>query len=154
MKEIFIISILLLSLNCKSQDDSISLNEITINGFVVLNETGNSLIQNFGNPNSTENYFYEMKNVLGEKYVYNNGLTLYLIDEKVVSFELTCSNYNFTSNNINIGDSITSLQNIYPNSFINRGENYMGLNVHNCDCFLSINFNSQGIIQLIRYIEP
>lgn len=140
-------------LSGKAQDDFISLNEITINDITVLGENNNYLIQNFGDPNVIENYFFEMEDVQGEIYNYD-GLLFYLIDDKIVSFEIRNSIYNFTSNNIRVGSNISSLQNVYPISYENRGEGHLGLNITNCDCFITIICDESGVIELISHTEP
>ena len=86
-----LISILLISLNCKSQNNILNFNEITINNFEILYKDANYLIQNFGQPNSIQPYIYEMDDENGEVYNYSGNL-FYIMNNKIVSFKFGITN--------------------------------------------------------------
>ena len=67
-----------------------------------------------------------------------------------MSFEITGSQYSFTSHNIKVGDNISKLMSIYPKSYGNRrSSNTIGINIVDYDNFIIIEFNSSNIINLI-----
>jgi len=140
--------IFLSTLSCRSQDNAIQSDWASINGHTVFKVSTDFLTQNFGPPNTVEDYFFEMENTMGEKYQYN-GLLFYLVDDKVDSFEITNDQYEFTTNNIKVGQHIDALQSLYPNSFSNRRNGGIILPFEDVDYFVSINFNSDDIIEKI-----
>ena len=74
------------------------------------------MIQDFDQPNTIEDYYYEIEDVMSKKYIYNDIL-FYIIDDTVDSFEITGGNYLFTNNNIKIGDNIQNLNSFLPYKF-------------------------------------
>jgi len=147
-KAIFIFSLLIISLSCKSQDDIISLNDITINGMTILNESDSYIIQHFGQPLNIETYLFEMDNVEGELYIYF-GITFYVINNKVELFEITNDNFVVTLNNFKIGDNISSLENHFPLSYSNRNTKSVTLNLNDYDGALAFIFNQNNLITKI-----
>lgn len=74
------------------------------------------------------------------EYKYN-GLTVYVINNFVDSFILTDSVFSLSSNNIKIGNNISSIKNIFPNSYSYRKSDYLKLDIKDSDMFLTIEFN-------------
>ncbi len=159
MKKIFLTVLILINFCCKAQQyDTVSQTGLTINGvnFLITSVTNDiSLIVNtFGQPDSNEDYFFETDNVMGKKYIYNNGLVLYIANNSLESFEITGNSYSFTSNNIKVGDNISSLQTNYPNSFNSKSNLKFKLNYANWDAGFLIEYNSSGIITKIWFYTP
>ena len=150
MKRIILIfSLFVISYSCKAQKNTINSSESTINGIDFLGNNVALVIQHLGQPNTIEDYFFEMDDVMSQKYNYN-GLLFYIVNSKVVSFEITANNYAFTSNNIKVGDNISTLQSIYPLSFATKGTDWLGLPFDDIDMFSTIFFNSNNHITKIR----
>lgn len=147
-KLLLILSIILISFNCKAQDDIINYNNITINNIILAGQDKSILYQTLGQPVSNESYFFEIENKQGELIKYN-GILFYTIDNRIVSFEITGSQYSFTSHNIRVGDNISKLKSIYPKSYENKRSNAIGINIVDYDMFIIVEFNSSNIINLI-----
>ena len=142
MKEIILIfSLLLMSFTCKAQDNSINSSELTINGVNFLGNNVNLVTEHFGQPNSIEDYYFEMDKVMSKKYSYK-GILFTIINNSVYSFEITGSNYAFTSHSINIGDNISNLQSIFPLSFANKSLEAFSLDFNDMDQYIIISFNA------------
>ncbi len=138
---LFIISI---SLSCNAQDNTINSSEPTINGVNFLGNNVSLLMQHLGQPNSIEDFYFEMNDVNSKKYNYN-GILFYVINNKIDSFEITNNSYSFTSNNIKIGNNIAILQAIYPLSFTNKKNNGITLPFSNIDKFIIISYKNDLI---------
>lgn len=100
-------------LNCTAQDNFLPYEDLTINNITIRGENSAFIIANFGSPNTIEDYFFEMEDVEGKKYTYD-GILIYFIADKAISFEINNNFYSFTPNNINIGDAISTLESVYP----------------------------------------
>jgi len=146
---ITIILLITTLLSCKAQDNTINLNELTINNTLFLGNNVNLVTQQFGQPNSIEDYYYEMDEVMSQKYNYN-GILFYIIDNKVDSFEVTGNNYTFTNHNLKIGDNIQILQPIFPLSYSNRSNHSLVVEFNGYDRFFVILFNNNNLITKIR----
>ena len=72
------------------------------------------------------------------KYI---GLNVYIINNFVESFVITKNTYLLTTNNIKIGNNISSIENIFPNSYKIRNRDYLKLDIEDSDMFLTIEFN-------------
>lgn len=142
MKKIIFITIVLISFNCKSQD-IIEANKVTINGISVLGEDKSILISNFGQPSEIITDYSEMDAEDMYEYKYF-GLRFYVINDFIESFEILNSNYLLTANNIKIGNNISSIQNIFPNSYSSRNRDYLKLDIEDSDMFLTIEFSSSS----------
>ena len=153
MKEIILIfSLLLMSFTCKGQNrkprDIVNYNELTINGVNFLGNNVNLVTEHFGQPNSIEDYYFEMDKVMSKKYSYK-GILFTIINNSVYSFEITGSGYNFTKNNINIKDNIESIEAIYPLSFTNRSNTGLILSLNDMDQFVVIAYSNNNLIDKI-----
>lgn len=140
-KIIIIISLIAVSFSCKAQDNTIHSSELTINGIHFFGNNVTLVTQNFGQPNTIQDYYYEMQDVMSQKYIYN-GIIFTIINNKVYSYEITGNNYVFTNHNIKVGDSIETLSLIYPLSYANRSDKGLALTFDDMDRFVIIVFNS------------
>jgi len=142
MKRIIIlIGFLVLNINCKAQNNTIISGEITINGHGVFGNDVTLLVQYFGQPNSIEDYYYEMRELTAKKYIYN-GILFYIVNERFDSFEITGSSHTFTVHNVKVGESIEKLQSIYPLSYANKSNGGLMLPLEDMDLFIVISFNT------------
>ena len=149
MKKIIILTIvLLLNINCNSQNDIIGASSLTINNLTVLDKEKSFLLQNFGQPLSIEQEYLEMDNINAEKYLYS-GILFYLVENKVYSFQILNNTYSITAHKIKIGDNINILQNIYPISYSNKKNGLIAINIIGYDRYIGIRYNSNNIIQKI-----
>jgi hypothetical protein len=139
MKIIIFVVIVLISFNCKSQD-IIEMSKLTVNGINILGKDKSILISNFGQPSEIVNDYSEMdeKDMYEYKYI---GLNVYIINNFVESFVITKNTYLLTTNNIKIGNNISSIENIFPNSYKIRNRDYLKLDIEDSDMFLTIEFN-------------
>jgi hypothetical protein len=142
-KIILIICLITISISCKAQDNTIHSSEIIINGTQFFGNNVSLVIQHFGQPNTIEDYYFEMQDVMTKKYRYN-GILFTVISNQVYSFEITGSNYAFTSNNVKIGNNILTLQSIYPLSFINKSSDALSLGFSDIDRYIIISYNSNN----------
>lgn len=139
-KIILIFSVIIISYSCKAQNNTLNSNEITINGINFFGNNVNLITQHFGQPNSIENYYYEIDDVMTYKYVYDS-IIFTTINDITYSFEFTGGNYAFTNNNIKIGNNIHTLQSIYPLSFINKNSDALYLDFNDIDRYIMISYN-------------
>ncbi|NER12109.1 hypothetical protein GWK08_01525 [Leptobacterium flavescens] len=138
----------LISTNGDNQDNTINSNEITINNVNVFSNEISVLTQNIGQPDTVEDYFFEIQDVMAQKYYYD-GLILYVIDDKVETFQISGTNYSFTNHNIAIGNNINTLASIYPSSYDNRSLGGMTLDLEDADMYIIISFDLNNIIDRI-----
>lgn len=152
MKKILFLLIACITISCIGQNnDSISAQNITINRTVFFPDKNVSLItQTFGQPNSIEDVFDEIDDTPAKKYVYDNGITFFIVHDKIDSFLITSDNYSFTTNGIKVGDNFSSLQAYYPGSFQESDGDSLALWVNYADyIFIGINRNRNGKIESI-----
>ena len=140
-KIIIILSIITISFSCKSQDNIISSSESTINGINFLGNDVALVVQHFGQPNTIDDYYFEMQDVMTQRYTYSDILFT-IMENKVYSFEITGSNYVFTNHNIKVGNNISIFEFIYPLSFANKSSDALSLDFNDMDMYLIISFNS------------
>lgn len=149
-KIILIFSLLTISYSCKAQDrNTINSNELTINGVNYLGENVSLVTQNLGQPFTIEDYYFEMDDVMSKKYNYK-GILFYIVNNKVNSFEITGNGYSFTNHNIKVGNNIETLSPIYPLSFTNKRSDSLGLLFDDMDYYITIFFNTNSQITMIR----
>jgi len=130
-----------------AQYNVITSNELTINGTQFFGEDVSVVIQHLGQPNTIEDYYFEIDDVMSQNYNYN-GVLFTVISNRTYSFEITGSNYAFTSNNIKVGDNINTLQPIYPLSYANRSHNSLVIQFSDLDRYVLIFFNSNQITEI------
>lgn len=142
MKKLFLIlSIILFNISCNAQDNEIHSDSLTINGNNFLGSDISTVTQSFGTPISIEDYYYELGDFISKKYIYS-GILFYSVDNKVYSFEITGSNYNFTSYNISIGDNIEIFETIFPLSYANKEDGKLAFALSDIDRFVEIYYNT------------
>ncbi len=146
-KVILIIYLTLVSANCKAQNNTIHSSEITINGTQFFGKEASLVTQHFGQPYSIKDYYFEMDDVMSQKYNYY-GIIFTVINNRTYSFEITGSNYTFTNNNIKVGDNISTLQSIYPLSYANKTNNSLTIRFNDIDRFIIIFFSSKQITKI------
>ena len=95
-KIILIFNVIIISYSCKAQNNTLISSEITINGINFFGNNVSLITQYFGQPNSIENYYYEIDDVMTYKYVYDS-IIFTTINDITYSFEFTGGNYVFTS---------------------------------------------------------
>lgn len=139
-KIILIFNVIIISYSCKAQNNTLNSSEISINGINFFGNNVSLITQHFGQPNSIENYYYEIDDVMTYKYVYDS-IIFTTINDITYSFEFTGGNYVFTSNNIKIGNNIHTLQSIYPLSFINKNSDALYLDFNDIDRYIMISYN-------------
>lgn len=156
MKKIFLTVFVLITFCCKAQQyDALKQTDLTINGVsFLINSRANDIpliLKTFGNPTGIEDYFFETNNVMGKKYIYNNGLVLYVVNNSLESFEITGNSYLFSPKKIKVGDTISSLQTKFPNSYKSRNNLVLKLNYSNWDDSFLIEYNTNGVISKIWF---
>ena len=113
MKKTLLFQLLIFStLIINAQNTLISKDEITINGIKMFDLTFDALIENFGEPQSIEDFFFEMSNKSGKKIIFD-GLLIYLIDGKVKSFEITLPRYALTTHEIRVFQRINNFEDYF-----------------------------------------
>ena len=127
----------------------IKYNNVTINSVNYLGKNVSLVTQNFGLPNSIEDYYFEMQDVMTKKYKYN-GILFYIVNNNVDSFEISNKNYTFSNYSIKVGDNIDTLYKIFPLSYSNRGIDSLGVLFSDADKNVAIYYNINNLITLIR----
>lgn len=152
MKKIFYLLLIgITTISCNSQN-TISLNDLTINGKMVIGENNEVITSLFGQPSSTENSFSEMDDKQMSIYKYD-GLTLILVDNQVSSFEIFSSNFNFGNNEIKIGDNIQKLQELFPESYNKKGADYITVWIENTDMYVNFHLSNEKYNNVITKIS-
>ena len=146
-KTILMLCLSVICYNCKAQNDTIDSSEITINGINCLSKNVDFLTEHFGSADSIQDYYFEMDEIMSQIYNYD-GILFYVINDKVNSFEITNSNYAFTNHNIKIGDSINTLEALYPISYANREVDSLSLPLSDMDFFVVIFFSNSKITKI------
>lgn len=148
-KIILILSLITINFGCIAQNNTINSNELTINGINFLWKNINLVPQHFGQPNLIEDYYYEMDDIMSQKYIYY-GIVFYAVDGKIDSFEITKSDYYLTTHNIKVGDDISILQVPFPKSYRNKASNSLTIRFLDEDRYLILFFNNNNEITLMR----
>lgn len=152
MKKIFYLLLIgITTISCNSQN-TISLNDLTINGKMVIGENNEVITSLLGQPSSTENSFSEMDDKQMSIYKYD-GLTLILVDNQVSSFEIFSSNFNFGNNEIKIGDNIQKLQELFPESYNKKGADYITVWIENTDMYVNFHLSNEKYNNVITKIS-
>ena len=67
--KLIIIALLIGSYSCKAQQQSaIPIGDLTVNGIEILHNNIDTITQTLGQPNTIEDYFFEINNVMGQIY--------------------------------------------------------------------------------------
>lgn len=158
MKKILFISLTLIGSFCSSQDyssyDKINKeNDLTINGIIVSGLSIQQVVNNFGEPDKIEDFFFEMENDNGYIYLYNDGLKLFIRDEfGLESFEVFGKNYLVTINHLKVGDPIERLKAIFPKSYnIGKYKGAISVMFNDADYYLAFMSKNQKITDINLY---
>ena len=120
MKKITIIGFILFSINGIAQkNDALFLNQITINTFS-FQQTEPSLVSIIGKPETIGNYYNEIENENWQDYRYS-GNSFYFFTNQLIGFELKSDAFYFYNPIIKVGNPISGINNLFPNSYLNRG---------------------------------
>ena len=120
-------------------------NDLTINGIKATRISIEEVIENYGEPDRIEDFFFEMDNVQGFIYWYDDGLKLFIQEGYgVESFEISGSNYLVCDTNISVGDTIEELQEFYPKSY-EAGKDHGAISIlfNDADYYLGIAFDKE-----------
>lgn len=142
MKKIilFITLIITTFFSCKEQD-TINLNELTVNGIVVIGKNKSVLISNFGQPYKIEKEFSKMDNIDMLIYKYK-GAVFYVVKNLIKYYEITDNSYYLTKHNIKVGDNIEKLKDIYPLSYSKKSRTHLSLEIQKYDMYEIFHHNS------------
>lgn len=127
--------------------DKILLQDLRINGNIILGAEVKIITEVLGYPKSVGNYYSEIDDENWEDYDYN-GNHLYFYDKKLVSFDLDTNAMYLENPNCAVGNDIFELRHLYPKSFESR-------DVGDVDGFLSIyikNTDGQLTYQVIHIL--
>lgn len=104
-----------------AQSDTLNFNKIKINDLVSLEQSSEQVFSNLGIPKERKPYFNEIEDITMEQ-VTIRGSNFYFLDNKLDSFEITSSFFFVYNPSIRIGNSINSLKDIFPKSFLFKRE--------------------------------
>ena len=149
-------------ISCNAQNnDALLFNQITINAFS-LQQTENSLITILGNPETIENYSNEVDGENWQDYKYS-GNSFYFFNNKLVDFELKNDMFYFYNPMIKVGNHISEINSVFPNSYLNKGIvsdiGFITIDINMpdgtiSDTFIEINYNKiSNIITSIHFGE-
>lgn len=125
--------------------------DIVINNQIRLGDTIQEVVQAFGQPDSVASEYWDIPEVTATYYYYANGAEFYFVHQKLDSFLLKKSSYilSLDSMQLRVGNSIHSLQNIFPKSYSNRSANGAVITLGPPDAdhlYIDISTNSGGLI--------
>jgi len=139
-----------ITIACNGQVNTLALNDLTINNVQVIGKDKSILTQNFGEPLSIEELFFETDDLYVKKYSYS-GISYIIMEDIVKYFEISGSNFSFTKHNIKIGNNINTLESIYPASYLNKGVDFLSFVIDGFDLYVTIYFNKKtNLITKIR----
>lgn len=153
MKKLVILFVLFVANNTFSQNNSINITNLSING-VNFNQTVNSFINIFGSPSETNNYYNELSNENWLELNYNSNL-FYFDEDVLIEFSLKNNTFYFVNPNIYVGMNILDLEIFFPQSLNNKKIiNDLGFirldvkleNGDDTDMFIIINYNKNTLI--------
>lgn len=147
----FILSTFFLSISICStaQNSLLSKDQITLNKLKVFELNMESIIENFGQPQSIQDFFFEMSNKQGKKILYK-GFLIYILNNKVKSFEITSEQYSLTEHEITIGYHLNAFKELFPESFKNKKENSLSITLKEYDKYITFYLDKEQKIRLIR----
>lgn len=150
MKNTVLLTVLLAINFCSTAQNSLlSKDKITLNGFKIFVLNIESLIENFGQPLSEEDFFFEMSNKQGKKIFYEN-LLVYVMNDKIKSFEISGSQYLLTEYGIKIGDNLNILKELFPKSYDNKKESSLSITLKEYDKYITFFFDEDHKVSMIR----
>ncbi len=157
-KIIYIALVFFISITtAKAQDaqydfNVINISQVTVNGLHLIGKDKSVLIQNFGQPVSVSQEYWEMDDVNAEKYNYI-GIAFYVVKNLVNLFSIKNNKYSFSPYNIKVGANFDKLQSIFPLSYKNRKGNSLAINIKDYNRYVVIDADSNNIITKISLFE-
>lgn len=151
-KQILLTGLLFFSFVLMGQKSKLNSSSLTINNFEILGQTKTEILNKFGNPSSIKNVYLEMEDKQAEKFNYN-GLTILLVDDFVNGFEITSPSFASTPNQIKVGDSVSVLSSIFPDSYKNRLNSGIHVDIEDQDFFLIFSYNNEFEIKKIALYQ-
>jgi len=160
------IPFVLFILTCSAQTyDSVPTEEIQIRkasgtSFMILNKDAKTIESTFGDPASIWSEYWEMVEMTVRTYEYNENLFT-VHNNALLAFELYNADFSVgkADRAIRVGDNIASIANWYPNSYKNRGKDFMLLIVAFSATdpmrkseYISIEFDPKGSITKIEIL--
>lgn len=157
MKKILLICFLSVFFCCKAQEQSaIPIGDLTVNDVEILLNNIDTITQTFGQPNSIEDYFFEINDVMGKIYYYDD-FELDVLNDAGRTFVITGTGYSVTSHDIKIGDDAIILSSIFPKSYLNRNDTPDGggilVNFTDADYYFIISWNAAKKINIMYLRE-
>ncbi len=146
MKKI-IIQIFLIAITgfwaCAQEVEIIEASQVKVNGLAIYGTNKAGLINKFGQPSSTTTFYNEMEEKNWELLIYT-GAKFYIDNDKVVSYEMSGSNYQLEYVGVVIkpGNNISVLSSPFPNAYNKR---------NNRGAVLSLGFYNNGILEPSDY---
>ncbi len=148
-------------ISCNAQtNDALLFNQITINTFS-FKQTESSLVTILGNPETIEKYYNEMDDENWLDYRYS-GNSFYFFNNKLIDFELKSNAFYFYNPIIKVGNYISGINSVFPNSYLNRGIvsnlGFITIDINMpdgtiSDVFIEINYNKvSNIITSIHLV--
>lgn len=128
--------------------------------YLTLNKDASLIQTKFGTPSAISSEFWEWDGITVRKLDYNGNL-FSIHDNKLLSFELNNADFYVgkTDRAIRVGDKISNLATWYPNSYNNRGSDFMLLIVAFSPTdptrkseYISIEFNRNGTITKVNLV--
>jgi hypothetical protein len=159
MKKIIILMIFALS-NAYGQNSILDYNLLKIDN-VLLNGSKQQIISSLNIPNVPSSYYNELSADTYDLFL-KSANKFYFKGNVLVDFSLNDNSFSFYSNGIKVGNSITEVQTVFPESFNKRGFkrglgfiiiNLKLLNNLESDNFIVINYNLNNLITSIHMGE-
>jgi hypothetical protein len=120
MKKILLLALILFSVKGLAQkNDALFLEQIMITTFS-FEQTERSLVSLIGKPETIGNYYNEIEDENWQEYSYS-GNSFYFFGDKLIGFELRSAAFYFYNPIIKVGNSISGINSLFPNSYLNRG---------------------------------
>lgn len=124
---------------------------LVVNNQIRLGDTTQEVVEAFGQPDSVSSEYWDIPEVTATYYYYTNGAEFYFVDQKLDSFLFTTPIYflSLDSFQLKVGNSIHTLQGVFPKSYANRGVNGAAITLGPPDAdhlYIDIGTNASGII--------
>ncbi len=124
-----------------SQSSQIQLKDLTINDLALLREDKTTLLDRLGSPSSIKDFHDEMNDENGKIYTYE-GAKFFVQNDLIDSFEVTDQKFELTNHKIRIGDHISTLADPFPDSYLNRKNSGVQLEITQADLYVVISYES------------
>ncbi|MEQ9230284.1 MAG: hypothetical protein RIF46_06340, partial [Cyclobacteriaceae bacterium] len=123
-----------------------------------LDDPTSLIIENFGQPDQIEDYYYEMAEVWAKRLFYDAS-EFYTVDGKLDAFDIKTSDFNvgLNANYISVGDHISELGGFYPSYSRWLQENFIAIpfsfggQVWDTKLIIEFDLQSNIITRIMRY---